>query len=97
MLRMLLYPPNNAMAFFPAAYQQPSAAEASNNATVAIVTSLSIRNSSISTLCQTVAEYTAFLSASSPTSMEVGPHHIKGPLQKMGAFSNWRVHDMPHV
>ena len=72
MLRMLLYPPTNALAFFPAAYQHPPAADEASNATVSLLTSLSIRNSSISTLCQTVADYTAFLSASSPTSVAVG-------------------------
>ena len=85
MLRMLLYPPTSAMAFFPAAYQQPPTAEASN--AVALVPSLSIRNSSISTLCQTVADYTAFLSASSPASVAVSGLNMKSHTCSLQDFT----------
>ena len=71
MLRMLLYPPTSALAFLPAAYQQPLAESAAANNTGGQATSLRISNSSISTLCQTVAAYTMFLSTTWPTSLAV--------------------------
>lgn len=75
MLRMLLYPPSSALAFLPAAYWVP--VKASNNAD-AQTTSLSISNSSIWTLCQTVAAYTSFLSITSPMSVTVREECMHG-------------------
>ena len=60
MLRMLIYPPSSNLAFLPAAYQQPPASAA-----------ITISNSSIMTLCQTVTMYTDYLKATMSDSVSV--------------------------
>ena len=62
MERMLLYPPNSSWAFLPAAYQLPPSSGSS----------LSMSNCTITTLCTTVAAYTAFMRGNAPTSIVVG-------------------------
>ena len=75
MLRMLLYPPSSALAFLPAAYQQPL-----ETASAAIL----ISNCSIVTLCQTVAMYTSYLKAKTPESVAVSTGTVDQQQNKYG-------------
>ena len=66
MTRMLLYPPSDAKAFLPAAYQT------SPGVNVTLV------DSTIITLCKTLSTYQAYINTSNPSILSVRPlhHHV---------------------